>query len=206
MSTTRKATAAVVCLTALLAASACSSTTQEPDPTTSAVPQAAPSAEATETPEPTQEPTPEVVIPSEAGAVVAPELVEQARDAGVALYVSPTGDGNGIVVDPDATLPEELINEVETVEGVPTDAGHLAEQLGLLTEILYAHDDAGTKLIAIAAMANVTGSSAEIIGYSAIGSAATGTFDASGGKAEVLAAAQAYAAANPGTTIVDLTD
>ena len=71
----------------------------------------------------------------------------------MAVYVSLAGDGSGIVVDPDTTLPEDLVIELETIEGVPTDAGHLAEQLGSLDSILTAHNEAGTKVIAIFAMA-----------------------------------------------------
>jgi len=193
--------AATLCLLATLAAGACSAPSSQSPATTAQPAQTEPAAL-----EPTEEPTPDAVISTELGAIVPADQIDAAREAGVAVYVSPTGDGSGIVVDPDATLPEELITEVEAVEGIPTDAAHYGQQLGSLTDILEAHDEAGTKIIAIVAMANVSGTSAQVTGYTAIGSAATGTFDASGGKAEVLAAAQAYAAANPGTTVIDLTD
>ncbi|WP_156250803.1 hypothetical protein [Pseudactinotalea terrae] len=205
----KKTIATVLGLAVAATLAACSSSPDpEPpsSPTATVEPTTEPAADPT-TPAPTEPATPEVVIPTEPGDIVPADQIDAAREAGVAVYVSPTGDGSGIVVDPDAELPEELIAEVETVEGIPTDAGHLAEQLGSLDDILTAHNEAGTKVIAIAAMANVTSSSAEIIGYNAVGTEATGMFQATGDtKAEALAAAEAYAAANPGTTIVDLTD
>lgn len=175
------------------------------DPTPSVSATAEPTTEAP-TQSPTEPATPTVVIPTEAGAIVTADLIEQARAEGVAVYVSPTGDGNGIVVDPSAGLPEQLVAEVEAVEGVPTSAGHFNEQLSSLNEILSAHEAAGTKVIAIFAMANVSANDATVIGYAAAGTAATGKFQASGSKGDVVAAAQAYAAANPGTTVIDLTD
>ncbi|WP_156250801.1 hypothetical protein [Pseudactinotalea terrae] len=202
MTTASRVTAAALCLTAVLGVSSCSSADAPPEPTaTTNSTQPEPAA-----PEPTEPATPEVVIPTEPGDLVPADQIDAAREAGVTVYVSPNGDGNGIVVDPDATLPEELIAEVETVEGMPQNATQHAEHLGLLGDVLDAHDDAGTQVIAIIGFAEVTGNSAEITGYVAVGSAATGKFTVRGAKGEVLAAAQAHAAANPGTTIVDLTD
>lgn len=152
-------------------------------------------------------PTPAVAFPTDvpAGTTVPADLIEDARAAGIPIYVSPTGDGTGTVVDPTGPLPDGLVAEIAAVDGVPTSAAHFSQLLGSLTQILRAHDAAGTKVIVIVAMANVTASSADVIGYTAAGTAATGGFASSGAKAAVLDAAHTYAAANPGTTVIDLT-
>jgi hypothetical protein len=201
--TIRSITAAAICIAVAATITACG--TSDPEPEVTDTPTASASAEPTVGP--TEPATPEVDIPTEAGAVVTADLIEATRAAGVAVYVSPTGDGNGIVVDPAGTLPEQLVAEVEFVQGIPTSAAHFSAQLGSLNDILTAHDTAGLKVIAIFAMANVSATSAEVIGYAAAGTKATGGYQGSGkSKDEVLSAAQTYADANPGTTVIDLTD
>jgi len=201
-----KKTIATVLGIAVAATLAACSSSPTPEPTTTPTVTVEPTEEPT-TPSPTEPATPEVIIPSEPGEVVPADQIDAAREAGVAVYVSPTGDGSGIVVDPEAALPEELITELESVDGIPQNMSDLSAQLDALGNILYAHDDAGTKVIVIFAITKVTGTSSEVTGYTAIGSAATDSFEVTGGsKSEALAAAQEFAAANPGTTVIDLTD
>ncbi|QAY63522.1 hypothetical protein ET495_09990 [Xylanimonas allomyrinae] len=53
--------------------------------------------------------------PTAVGDVVAPYRVDAARAAGASVYVSPHGDGTGLVVDPDGPLPTEVRSDMDTV-------------------------------------------------------------------------------------------
>lgn len=108
--TARTALAATVAATLMPAG--CTSSTADPAPEAPTAAAAAPARAAEPTPEPAPEPEPVTDV----GATVPPDLVESSRDAGAAVYVSPNGDGTGIVIDPTIT-PAQLVADVEPIDG-----------------------------------------------------------------------------------------
>lgn len=69
------------------------------------------------TPEPA--PAPPVVV---VGDTVAPAEVDLVRQAGSSVYVSPRGDGTGLVVDPAATIPQVVYDDLWiTSQAAPSD-------------------------------------------------------------------------------------
>ena len=71
------------------------------------------------TPEPTEAATPEPVIPTAAGEIVPADMIDAAREAGASVYVSPNGDGSGLVVDPAAGLPEQVLADITALPSQP---------------------------------------------------------------------------------------
>lgn len=72
------------------------------------------------TPAPTEAATPEPVIPTAAGEIVPADMIDAAREAGASVYVSPNGDGSGLVVDPAAGLPEQVQADITALPSQPS--------------------------------------------------------------------------------------
>lgn len=88
-----------------------------PDATTTAPADPTPGpADETSTPPEETTPAPEAPTP---GASVAKDDVAEVRKAtkeqGLGVYVSPTGDGSGVVVDPNAPLPQVIIDDAHAL-------------------------------------------------------------------------------------------
>lgn len=84
----------------------------------------------TPTPEPTPEPEP---LPTDAGGVIPVDRIEEARAAGLLVYVSPDGDGSGVVVRGDQPFPpafEEALIRSWTWYTPPPGAKPSEETLG----------------------------------------------------------------------------
>lgn len=103
-------TGAVGALALAFLVSGCSSTDAPPAPAP------APSVSATEppaAPAPTVEPVAVEAPALVAGDAVPADAVEELRESGVPVYVSPNAAGEGVVVDPTAPLPELVVADVE---------------------------------------------------------------------------------------------
>jgi hypothetical protein len=72
------------------------------------------------TPAPTEAATPEPVIPTAAGEIVPADMIDAARAAGASVYVSPNGDGSGLVVDLAAGLPEQVQADITALPSQPS--------------------------------------------------------------------------------------
>lgn len=113
MKTTRIITSTAIALALAVSLTSCSSDTDqtvavEPAPSVVAT---TPAAEETEQPAVL---APEADVPA-VGETVAAGQVEAIRAAGAAVYVSPLGDGTGIVVQPGQELPAAVQAEVVSV-------------------------------------------------------------------------------------------
>ncbi|WP_251152386.1 hypothetical protein [Cellulosimicrobium sp. Marseille-Q4280] len=88
----------------------------------------APTAEmrATELPS-TESPAQEPVAPTGLGAAVPPDLVDATRATGASVYVSPNGDGSGLVVDPTAHLPERVWTDIMSLSSRPFTAQDVSD-------------------------------------------------------------------------------
>lgn len=72
------------------------------------------------TPAPTEAATPEPVIPTTSGEIVPADMIDAAREAGASVYVSPNGDGSGLVIDPTAALPEPVQADITALPSQPS--------------------------------------------------------------------------------------
>ncbi len=200
-------TRAVTTLALAATLAACSTPDEAVVPTPTETTTQEPTSEPT-TPSPTDPATPDVVIPTEVGSVVTADQIEAAREAGVAVYVSPNGDGNGIVIDPTAPLPEAVVSDAEAIDGVVADSAGMFEQGEHLYAMRLSLDEAGVPAIFIIAVGEVSGTSFTITGYTTMANRLVSGFAkvTNGSKGDAVSAAQAYASANPGTTVFDLTD
>lgn len=175
----------------------------DPSPTPTVTASATPTSEETaSTPAQT---TPPPSVPTEPGATVPADQIEQARDAGAKVYVSPNGDGSGVVVG-DGSY-EAIIADAAPIPGTVSGLDTLRQQGEMLNDLALATDEAGVGVIFIIAAGKVSVDSFVQDGYTAFGNNVASAFaPVSGSKSAVLGAAQAFAAANPGTTVIDLTD
>lgn len=95
----------------------CSTAAQTPAPTPTV---SATSAATTDAP--TTTPTTEPVVEAPAavattGDIVAAGDIEALRTSGASVYVSPNGDGSGLVIDPTAPLPEVIVQDIVAAGG-----------------------------------------------------------------------------------------
>ncbi|WP_456789844.1 hypothetical protein [Cellulomonas sp. P5_C5] len=115
------AVALTVALAAGLALSGCGPAANAPEPPVAAAvkaPEPAPT-----TPEPTVAPITVVV-----GTVVPATDIEAVRAAGGNVYVSPRGDGTGLVVDPAATIPQVVYDDMFVTSVASVTAEQLAAE------------------------------------------------------------------------------
>ncbi len=216
MKTATKTTAAAISVLGMLLLGACS------DPNEGTEPTAAPTLTAQETssPESSSEPgspapeeTEGPMATPEVGDIVAAENIEQARDLGAAVYVSPTGDGSGVAIDPDGETPEAIIRDVEAT---PTPLGSLDDVSNALTAIVELNE----AVIASGAGAFMLTEAPLIEQGQVVGTLYVvrpfGEFPqidefkskvgAHESKSAAIADAQPYMDANPNFTFVDATD
>lgn len=192
----------------------CSAATAEaPSPTSTAT--AEPTA--TEAPAPAETTAPEEVPAPVVGDTVAAAEVAALRESGLAVYVSPNGAGDGLVVDPVAPLPEVVISDIEThsdphapadidefgVRGAAEDAQSTEmEAAGLSTLFIvrtgsYGPDGALTGSGYVVASMNVANARAF---FTAAGDTRSDT------RSGAIANAQGLIDSNPGIALIDLTD
>lgn len=175
----------------------------------------APALEATEpATEPAVEETTEAVeVPTELGETVPADQVDAAREAGAAVYVSPNGDGSGVVIDPTET-PAQLVTDSEEVDGsAPADTDGFGQQMNELSELDRAAEAAGTGVFVLieapdyAADGTLTGFQYSIgmVGNVA-GNEGGGVDTNRSTKDAAIAAVQDILDQNPGYEIIDLTN
>lgn len=206
--TARTALAATVAATLMPAG--CTSSTPDPAPEAPTAAAAAPARAAEPTPEPAPEPEPVTDV----GATVPPDLVEASRDAGAAVYVSPNGDGTGIVIDPTIT-PAQLVADVEPIDGnAPSTMEGFSDQQGELVRVDDEAEAAGTGVfVLIGAPSYGPSGTLESFGYriGMVGEVVGHSEDKPVNrirptKSAAIAAAQELIDLNPGYEIIDLTD
>jgi hypothetical protein len=175
------------------------------EPAAAASPTATAAATPTAAPVPAEPPVPGPVVPTGVGETVPVDLVEAARAAGVSVYVSPNGDGAGVVVD--GTAPEVAVADAHAIDGTPTDVEAVFAQGEQLTDVAVAFDEAGLRVIVIIPAGQVDAASMRVTGYTTMPNKLVTDFQrvTNGSKAAAIAAAEAYAAAHPGTLVVDTT-
>lgn len=117
--TVKTTTVTALVLAGVLAVAGCSTSTPEPEVTEVEVVDPTPTQTADTGDDdvivdpPEQEPEP-VVVP-DAGTTVAADEVEALRDAGASVYVSPNGDGSGLILDPASTeLPAPVVDDIKS--------------------------------------------------------------------------------------------
>lgn len=177
------------------------------DGSTDAAPRPSASATAEPTaPAPTEAATPEPVVPTEPGAIVPADMVDAARAAGASVYVSPNGDGAGVVTQP-GVVPDAVIADAAAAPRTLTGMGDVGTVLNTFDGMARALDEAGIPALFIMENGAATDGA-----FMPNGFALAPTKLAAGApsliqtpKADVLAAAQAYIAAHPETLLIDLT-
>ncbi len=151
MSTTKTMTVAALVVAGVLAVAGCSTSTPEPTPEPEVT-----------TPTPTQSvdtgddgvivdppkksPEPEPVSIPDAGTTVPAEDVEVLREAGASVYVSPNGDGSGLVLDPATTeLPAPVVADIKAASpATPPQTMEEFSERGLAQQAMNeALEDAG---------------------------------------------------------------
>ncbi|WP_409142032.1 hypothetical protein [Cellulosimicrobium sp. RS] len=144
-------------------------------------------------------------MPTGVGETVPADLVDAARAAGARVYVSPNGDGTGVVVD--GTAPEVAVADAHAIDGAPSDVEAVFAQGDQLTEVAVAFDAAGLRVIVIIPAGQVDATSMRVTGYTTMPNKLVTDFQRviNGSKAAAVGAAEAYAAAHPGTLVVDTT-
>lgn len=144
-------------------------------------------------------------VPTGYGEIVPADMVVAAREAGAQVYVSPYGDGSGVVVEP-GTMPEGARLDAEAITSEITGMPAFTEQLGGMRKVRTAMDEAGVKALFIVPTGQLTDTSFSPDGYRVTANKVAGFADViTSSKSEALAAAQAFADANPGTGIFDKT-
>lgn len=140
---TRKIMAgAVLGSTLVLATTSCSPGDSTPpsgsDPVVTATATPAPEHTAPEV----EAPAPEAEAPevtTEVGASIPADQVEAARAAGAHVFVSPRGDGSGLIVDPSGTLPDAVRADLEHVASIQVTDG---ESFGVQNDARFYLDQA----------------------------------------------------------------
>lgn len=215
MKTATRVAAATIAAFAALTMSACS------DPETGVQPSAPPSQSATEPPqtepadeEPAEVEATEEPVDPDVGDIIAADEIEQARDTGAAVYVSPTGDGTGVVIDPRDETPEVILRDVEAVPSVAStsmeDGGRLAQQR---VELNRAIVDAGSGVFMLTEAPHYVGLELAGVDYVVY---AFGDFEQldeykadpdiiQSTKSAAVEAAQPYMDANPDFAFIDAT-
>lgn len=115
------------------------------------------------TPAPTEAATPEPVIPTGASEIVPADMIDAARDAGAFVYVSPNGDGSGVVVDPAGALPEQVQADITSLPSQPSTMQDVSSQAGAGADQNGAMIDAGLQAFYVRTVPVVEGT--EVVGF-----------------------------------------
>lgn len=91
----------------------------------------------------------EVPPPPVVGDTVPASAVDATRDAGLSVFVSPSGDGSGLVIDPYAPLPTVIAAELDAVNEPMTDLEDAAQQLVRRSAMRAALDAADTSVLVV---------------------------------------------------------
>lgn len=83
------------------------------------------------------------------GDTVPANAVAATRTAGLSVFVSPRGDGSGVVIDPNAPPPPAIVAELDAVYGTRSDGREVPEQLIPQAALLDALDAAGTRVLVL---------------------------------------------------------
>ncbi|GIG29500.1 hypothetical protein [Cellulomonas marina] len=152
-------------------------------------------------------------IDTSVGALVPQGDVDAAREAGAAVYVSPRGDGSGVVIDVAAGLPAQAEADVRAVAGgIPVDVMSFGQQNLDRAANARAMEDAGVgAFIVIRAPQFEQGKAVSaqyvVLTHGAIAGAkeaiAANPNTIRDSAAEAIAAKQALIDANPGAPIID---
>lgn len=210
MTTTTTRITALALAGVLLVAGCSSDTGQDTTPTAETT---APTLEATApATEPAVDETPEVEVPTEIGATVPADQVDAARDAGAAVYVSPNGAGEGVVIDPTVT-PGPLVEDTAPIDAAaPSTLDDFDEVLGQLSEVDRAAEAAQTGVFVLMAAPDYGPDGSLISSQYSIGMVGYVAGHTPGGnnirptKEAAIAAVQHLIDQNPGYEIIDLTD
>jgi len=189
-----------VALVGAAALTACSNEAPAPTPTDT-VTSASSFPEPTETEnsptETTDEPTaPESEAP-QVGTILDPASIEDARAAGANVFVSPTGDGSGVVVEPGYDLPEPVEQVVSGLPGGPTGStrAEAAEGVQALVQMGTALEEAGLGVVVVFRGRVESGNTVTAGGYvvAPIGTAGSDITERADELFDSLAAAKAFA-------------
>ncbi|WP_028049446.1 hypothetical protein [Cellulomonas sp. URHD0024] len=93
----------------------------------------------------------DVPLPPAVGDTVPAFAVEATREAGASVFVSPSGDGSGLVIDPAAPLPDAVVAEIDAVNRPTSDLGAATAQLAARTAVRDALDEADTSVLVLSA-------------------------------------------------------
>lgn len=217
MNITKIATAAT--FAAVLVLTGCSNgSTPETTPATPTATSPAP----VETVTPTEAPTPDVIIPTEAPAPVAGDAipadkVEELRESGVSVYVSPNAGGEGLVVEPGVALPEIVVNDIaaNSIPAAPANKSEFAAQTAKVKAQIDEMRAADLSVLYItytgdyAVSGELTGSGYVVTSMNVDNARA---FFSSAGRTDAptkegaLAKVQPLIDSNPGIMVIDLTN
>lgn len=214
MKTVTRLAAAGIGVLAALTTSACSDPDPGPEPSPPVMEDPTPpdsnaeveAPEATET----EEPDPE---PPAVGDVVDAGDIEQARELGADVYVSPTGDGTGVVIDPSEGTPEVIVRDVEAAPSAAQDTlAESGEAMAASVDLNDAIVESGSGAFMLTEAPHFLGS--ELVGIQFI-VYPFGEFDGvedyiaeitpRDSESQAIADAQPYMDANPGFTFIDAT-
>jgi len=208
--TTRPTRMAALTMAAALLVTGCQSTGDtEATPTVEAT---TPALEATE---PAVEETPEAgPVPTEVGATVPADQVDAAREAGAAVYVSPNGDGTGVVIDPEAGTPQAVVEDFERADGTAAPSlEEYAEQMSTVSAIGQAGAAAGTYVFALIGAPSYGSDGSLVAAQYTVVAFGPEPLDVEAGgdfrrptKEAAIAAARPFMDQVPDATLVDLTD
>ena len=202
------ATAALIAALGLTL-TACSADAETPAPTVTQ--------SADPTVEPTAQATPETPPAAFVGDTIAADQIDTVREAGLSVYVSPNGGGEGLVVDPAAPLPEVVVADLEMLS--EPDASPDLDAFSARGVAINAQYDemtaSGLSAFYIKRTGNydadgtLTGSAFVVSTMNVPGArdfAASAGDTRSNTKAGAIANLQEFMDANPGVPLIDLAD
>ena len=116
------------------------------------------------TPAPTEAATPEPVVPTAVGEIVPADMIDAAREAGASVYVSPNGDGSGVVVD-GAVVPDQVQADIAALPHQPSNMAQVSDMAVANVAQTDAMKDAGIKAFYVIPAPNVEGTKVVSFGY-----------------------------------------
>jgi hypothetical protein len=90
-----------------------------------------------------------IQLPPFVGDTVPADAVDATRDLGLSVYVSPSGDGSGVVIDPSAPLPDAVTAEIDAVNAPRGDVVAATSQFAERTALREALDAADSNVLVL---------------------------------------------------------